>query len=76
MAESLVRNPPYVMGIDAGTEAVKAGLYDLQGRRVAVGVRSYKTFLSRARAGPSRIQKTGGSAWWAQCVIAWPRRRV
>jgi ribulokinase len=63
MAESLVRNPPYVMGIDAGTEAVKAGLYDLQGRRVAVGVRSYKTFFPR----PGWAEQDPKD-WW-ECLV-------
>ena len=29
--------PPYVMGIDAGTEALKAALYDLKGNQIASG---------------------------------------
>ena len=39
--------PPYVMGIDAGTEAVKAGLFDLKGNKIAAGSRSYKTYFPR-----------------------------
>lgn len=37
--------PPYILSIDAGTEAIKAGLFDLRGRRVALGVRSYRTYF-------------------------------
>ena len=37
--------PPYVLAIDAGTEAIKAGLFDLAGRRAAIGVRSYPTYF-------------------------------
>ena len=36
-------NPPYFLAIDAGTEAVKAALFDANGRRVALGSRSYAT---------------------------------
>ncbi|HHY57907.1 MAG TPA: xylulose kinase [Chloroflexi bacterium] len=35
--------PPYVLAIDAGTEAIKAGLFDLNGQRVAMGARAYPT---------------------------------
>ena len=38
---------PYVMGIDAGTEALKAALYDLKGNQGAAGVRPYKTHFPR-----------------------------
>ncbi|MBW7882923.1 MAG: xylulose kinase [Caldilineaceae bacterium] len=38
---------PYVMGIDAGTEAIKAGLFDLQGNRIALGARNYRTYFPR-----------------------------
>lgn len=39
--------PPYIIGIDGGTEAIKAGLFDLQGKLVALGSRSYKTYFPR-----------------------------
>jgi len=39
--------PPYVIGIDGGTEAVKAGLFDLQGNLIAAGSRAYKTYFPR-----------------------------
>jgi ribulokinase len=35
------------MGIDAGTEAVKAGLFDATGRRIAIGARPYTTTFPR-----------------------------
>jgi ribulokinase len=39
------RRPPYILAIDAGTEAIKAGLFDLSGRRVAMGARPYPTYF-------------------------------
>lgn len=39
------QRPPYLLAIDAGTEAVKAGLFDLHGQRVAIGARSYPTYF-------------------------------
>jgi ribulokinase len=36
-------SPPYFLGIDAGTEVVKAGLFDREGRRIAIGSRGYNT---------------------------------
>ena len=40
-------SPPYVIGIDAGTEAIKAVLFDRSGARVALGSRTYKTYFPR-----------------------------
>ena len=57
--------PPYVLAIDAGTEAIKAGLFDLAGRRVAVGVRSYPTYFP----GPAWAEQDPGD-WWNGLVGA------
>jgi FGGY-family pentulose kinase len=35
----------YVLGIDAGTEAIKAGLFDREGHLVASGTRAYPTYF-------------------------------
>lgn len=43
MIEMRQASPPYVLAIDAGTEAVKAGLFDVAGTRIAVGSRPYRT---------------------------------
>ena len=40
---ALTPQPPYVLGIDGGTNAIKAGLYDLQGNRLAFGAYAYAT---------------------------------
>ncbi len=40
-------HPPYVIGIDGGTESIKAGIFDLQGNLVAAGARPYKTYFPR-----------------------------
>jgi ribulokinase len=47
MTESSDRNPPYVLAIDAGTEAIKAGLFDRQGNKIATGSRAYRTYFPR-----------------------------
>ena len=52
-------HPPYVLSIDAGTEAIKAGLFDLQGRRVALGVRNYPTYFP----GPAWAEQEPAD-WW------------
>jgi ribulokinase len=59
MPTSQSHQPPYVLAIDAGTEAVKAGLFDLQGRRVALGVRSYLTYFP----GPGWAEQDPDE-WW------------
>lgn len=57
--------PPYVMGIDAGTEAIKAGLFDLQGNMVAAAARSYATYFPR----PGWAEQDPAE-WWAGLVGA------
>jgi ribulokinase len=57
--------PPYVLAIDAGTEAIKAGLFDLAGRRVAVGARSYPTYFP----GPAWAEQEPED-WWNGLVGA------
>lgn len=57
--------PPYVLGIDAGTEAVKAGLFDLRGQRVAVSARAYKTHFP----GPGWAEQDPDD-WWEGLVGA------
>lgn len=37
----------YVLGIDAGTEAIKAGLFDATGKLLASGSRTYSTYFSK-----------------------------
>lgn len=56
---------PYVIGIDGGTEAIKAGLYDLQGRLVAMGSRTYGTTFAR----PGWAEQDPAE-WWAGLVGA------
>ena len=58
-------SPPYVMGIDAGTEAVKAGLYDATGRRIAICARPYTTTYPR----PGWAEQNP-SEWWESIVGA------
>lgn len=36
-----------VLSIDAGTEAIKAGIFDMQGSLLASGIRSYNTYFPR-----------------------------
>jgi ribulokinase len=57
--------PPYVLSIDAGTEAIKAALFDLAGRRVALGVRSYPTYFP----GPAWAEQDPQD-WWDGLVGA------
>jgi len=62
---SYPRRAPYVLGIDAGTEAVKAGIFDVQGRRVALSARPYRTYF--AAPGWAEQEPT---EWWASLVGA------
>jgi ribulokinase len=58
-------SPPYFLGIDAGTEAVKAGLFDRAGRRIAIGSRAYKTAFPR----PGWAEQDPDE-WWDSLVGA------
>jgi ribulokinase len=59
------RRPPYILAIDAGTEAIKAGLFDLHGQRVAMGSRSYPTYFPA----PGWAEQDPAD-WWAGLVGA------
>lgn len=59
------RRPPYILAIDAGTEAIKAGLFDLHGRRVAIGSRTYPTYFPA----PGWAEQDPAD-WWAGLVGA------
>ncbi len=49
-----------LMGIDAGTESVRVGLYDLQGREVAFGVTGYRTYHPKPGWAEQHPQE-----WWS-----------
>jgi sugar (pentulose or hexulose) kinase len=57
--------PPYILAIDAGTEAIKAGLFDVHGRRVALGSRTYPTYFPA----PGWAEQDPAE-WWAGLVGA------
>jgi ribulokinase len=59
------RRPPYILAIDAGTEAIKAGLFDLHGGRVAMGSRTYPTYFPA----PGWAEQDPAD-WWAGLVGA------
>jgi len=58
-------HPPYVIGIDAGTEALKAGLFTVQGELVATGQAAYATRFPR-----SGWAEQEPDAWWDALVGA------
>ena len=58
-------NSPYVLGIDGGTESVRAGLFDLEGNLVASGSCSYATYFSR----PGWAEQEPDE-WWTSLVVA------
>lgn len=65
MSNSNKPNPPYIMGIDGGTEAIKAGLFDLQGNLIAMGSRNYSTAFPH----PGWAEQTPAE-WWSGVVGA------
>ena len=65
MGNAQTFSPPYIMGIDAGTEAVKAGLFDVTGRRIAIGTRTCGTSFLR----PGWAEQNPNE-WWESLVGA------
>lgn len=59
------RRPLYILAIDAGTEAIKAGLFDMHGQRVAIGSRTYPTYFPA----PGWAEQDPAD-WWAGLVGA------
>ncbi len=55
----------YVLGIDAGTEAIKAGIVDASGQLIASGSRSYTTYFPK----PGWAEQDPNE-WWAGLVGA------
>ena len=55
----------YVLGIDAGTEAIKAGIFDRLGNLVASGSRNYTTYFPK-----SGWAEQDPHEWWAGLVGA------
>ena len=55
----------YVMGIDAGTEALKAGIFDSAGNLVALGSRNYRSYFPR----PGWAEQDPND-WWDALVGA------
>ena len=57
--------PPYVLAIDAGTEALKARLYDLQGQVLSSASCTYKSYFPR-----SGWAEQEPAEWWHSLVSA------
>lgn len=57
--------PPYLLAIDGGTEALKAGLYDRFGQIAATSSAPYKTYFPR----PGWAEQDP-AAWWQSLVMA------
>ncbi len=56
---------PYILAIDAGTEALKAAIYDLQGTKVAAASHPYQTHFLR----PGWAEQSPAE-WWGALVGA------
>ncbi|WP_019122252.1 FGGY-family carbohydrate kinase [Brevibacillus massiliensis] len=54
-----------VMGIDAGTESVRVGLFDLLGREVAFGVTEYRTYHPKPGWAEQNPEE-----WWSALVAS------
>ena len=52
--------PPYLIGVDGGTESLRAGVFDLEGRPLAFAATAYKTRFPN----PGWAEQDPGD-WWA-----------
>ena len=57
----------YLIGVDGGTESIRAFVFDLEGRPKGSHASAYQTHFPN-RAGPSRTPRIGGAAWAKRCV--------
>ncbi len=55
----------YVLAIDAGTQAIKAGLFDMRGELVAIGSQPYQTTYPK----PGWAEQSPND-WWSGLVVA------
>lgn len=55
----------YVLGVDGGTEAVKAAIFDVEGNQIAIGMRSYATHFPK----PGWAEQDPAD-WWEALVGA------
>jgi len=60
----------YLLGIDGGTESIRAIVFDLDGRPRGTHAQRLSDPVSRSRVGPSRTRRIGGAASAKQCVGA------
>jgi ribulokinase len=65
MTNSARHNPPYVLALDAGTEAIKVGIFDLSGRLISSGVHCYPTIFPKPGWAEQDPQE-----WWNHLVGA------
>ena len=47
----------YLLGIDGGTESIKAGIFDLEGKQIALSAVSYNTYFEHAGWAEQRIDE-------------------
>ena len=53
----------YILGIDGGTEGVKSGVYDLQGKLLGMGIAHYNTYHPKPGWAEQKIEE------WRKCLI-------
>ena len=63
---------PYVIGVDGGTESLRAGVFDLAGTPLAFATSPYETTFPRP-GWAEQDPQTGGAGWVRPCVASLPR---
>ncbi len=57
-------SPSHVIGIDVGTGSARAGVFDLQGRMVGLGVKAIQTWHPQ----PDFVEQSSADIWKAVCT--------
>ncbi|MBA7566073.1 Ribulokinase [subsurface metagenome] len=57
--KNIATNPPFIIGIDCGTESLRTGIFNLNGEIVATSAYSYKTYFPKPGWAEQRPED-----WW------------
>jgi len=57
------RKPPYVIGIDCGTQSLRSGIFDLEGYPIVFATKDYSTYFPR----PGWAEQDADD-WWEATV--------
>ena len=58
----VTNQPPYVIGIDSGTQSLRTGIFDLQGNPLIFATKEYPTYFPK----PAWAEQDAADRGWQQ----------